>query len=210
MSYEYGIATGADREIVREALANYFYPEEPLTLAHRDGPDVTVDDMENALSFLDQGTIILARATSTRQLVGLAIGRPPTGVIVTPITTRKFAEITAFLECLSSRASGSGSSYLVTMLAVHPAHRGHSIGRRLMEEQIRLVRVRWPAVQSVTVEATSATSLRLMKRIGMCETAGLSFAEYRDDVGEQMFLGAGEVIRLEMKLRRKQTCDKSE
>ncbi|XP_053664417.1 uncharacterized protein LOC128713583 [Anopheles marshallii] len=202
MSYEYVIATVSDRELVCEALANYFYPEEPVTLAHRDGPDVTVDDMESALSLLDQGTIILARATITRELVGLAIGRPPTGVIATSITTRKFADITAFLKCLSARASGneSSSSYLVTMLAVHPAHRGHSIGRRLMEEQIRLVRARWPSTQSVTVEATSATSLRLMKRIGMCETARLSFAEYRDNVGEQMFLGTGAVIRLEMKL----------
>ncbi|XP_049288884.1 uncharacterized protein LOC125766868 [Anopheles funestus] len=88
MSYEYVIATVSDRELVREALANYFYPEEPLTLAHRDGPDVTMDDMENALSFLAQGTIILARTLATRKLVGVAIGGLSTDVIKVPITTR--------------------------------------------------------------------------------------------------------------------------
>uniref|UniRef100_A0A182RMN7 N-acetyltransferase domain-containing protein n=1 Tax=Anopheles funestus TaxID=62324 RepID=A0A182RMN7_ANOFN len=202
MSYEYVIATVSDREIVREALANYFYPEEPLTLAHRDGPVVTMDDMENALSFLVQGTIILARTFATRKLVGVAIGGLSTDVIKVPITTRKYADIVAFLECLSARASGNenSSSYHVHMLAVHPAYRGNSIGRRLMEQQIELVRTRWPTVQTVTVEATSAASLRLMQRIGMRETARLSFAEYRNDAGELIFLGTGEVFRLEIKL----------
>uniref|UniRef100_A0A182WC39 N-acetyltransferase domain-containing protein n=1 Tax=Anopheles minimus TaxID=112268 RepID=A0A182WC39_9DIPT len=202
MSYEYFIATVSDRELVRAALATYFYPEEPLTIAHRDGSDVTVDDMENALSFLAQGTTVLVRATSTRELVGFAIGGLSANIAKVPITTRKFAEIVAFLECLSARASGkeSATAYHVHMLAVHPGHRGNSIGRRLMEEQIKLVRTRWPSVQTLTVEATSATSLRLMKRIGMRETARLSFAEYSGDAGELIFLGTGEVIRLELKL----------
>uniref|UniRef100_A0A182M5M9 N-acetyltransferase domain-containing protein n=1 Tax=Anopheles culicifacies TaxID=139723 RepID=A0A182M5M9_9DIPT len=202
MSYEYFIATVSDRELVRAALATYFYPEEPLTIAHRDGPDVTVDDMENALSFLNHGTTVLVRATSSREIVGLAIGGLAASSATVPITTRKFAEIVAFLECLAGRSLGkeSSTSYHVHMLAVHPAHRGHSIARQLMEKQFELVRARWPSVQTVSVEATNATSLRLMKRIGMRETARLSFSEYIADDGEQIFLGAGEVIRLEMKL----------
>ncbi|XP_035906312.1 uncharacterized protein LOC118509609 [Anopheles stephensi] len=203
MSYEYAIAAESDRGMVREALATYFYPEEPLTLAHRDGPAVTEDDMEAALSFLAQGTVTLARVDVTGELVGLAVGGRSADAGTT-ITTRKYADIVAFLECLSARAAGaecsSASSYHVYMLAVHPAHRGHSIGRRLMEQQFELVRARWPSLPTVTVEATSATSLRLMKRIGMRETARLGFADYRDEAGEQAFFGHGEVIRLELKL----------
>uniref|UniRef100_A0A182SV79 N-acetyltransferase domain-containing protein n=1 Tax=Anopheles maculatus TaxID=74869 RepID=A0A182SV79_9DIPT len=202
MSYKYVIATESDRETVREALASYFYPEEPLTLSHRDGSVVTEDDMAAALSFLRNGTTILARTEASRELVGLAIGGLSSDVSTVPITTRKYADIVAFLECLGVRASGaesSASSYHIYMLAVHPAHRGHSIGRRLMEKQIELARARWPKLPTVTVEATSATSLRLMKRIGMRETARLSFAEYRDDAGEQVFFGMGEVVRLELR-----------
>lgn len=201
MSYEYVIATESDRATVREALAKYFYPEEPLTLAHRNGADVTVDDMETALSFLGKGTTILARVDGA--VVGLAIGGLSTDVSAVPITTQKYADIVAFLECLSARAfnsESSSSSYHVYILAVHPAHRGHSIGRRLMEKQIDLARARWPSLLTVTVEATSATSLRLMKRIGMRETARLSFAEYRDAGGEQVFFGTGEAIRLKLQL----------
>ncbi|XP_050072735.1 arylalkylamine N-acetyltransferase 1-like [Anopheles maculipalpis] len=201
MSYEYVVATETDREMVREALAEYFYPEEPLTLAHRDGSDVTMDDMETALSFLKKGTTILARLDG--EIVGLAIGGLSEDVSSVPIITRKYADIVAFLECLSARASDAESftsSYHVYILAVHPAHRGHSIGRRLMEKQIELVRARWPTVLTVTVEATSTTSLRLMKRIGMHETARLSFAEYRDDAGEQVFFGTGEATRLKLQM----------
>uniref|UniRef100_A0A182K7X9 N-acetyltransferase domain-containing protein n=1 Tax=Anopheles christyi TaxID=43041 RepID=A0A182K7X9_9DIPT len=200
--YKYAVATETDREIVREALASYFYPEEPLTLAHRDGPAVTTDDMEHALSFLTKGTVILARTQAANgELVGVSIGGLATDDISVAITTRKFADIVAFLEVLDVRAYGTASStpsYHVHMLAVHPAHRAHSIGRRLMEEQIALVRARWPTLSAVTVEATGPSSCRLMKRIGMREMARLSFADYRDDADEQVFLGTGEVVALEM------------
>ncbi|EDO63876.1 AGAP006447-PA [Anopheles gambiae str. PEST] len=199
LDYEYAPATEADRAEVRQALATYFYPEEPLTLAHRDGPFVTEDDMENALSFLAQGTTILARTAANGELVGVSIGGPSAH----EITTRKLADIVAFLEMLDVRAYGfarSSSAYHVYALAVHPAHRAHSIGRRLMEEQIALVRARWPAFAAVTVETTGPGSGRLMGRIGMRETGRLSFADYRDAAGDQVFLGAGEVVAWEMKL----------
>uniref|UniRef100_A0A182NJ45 N-acetyltransferase domain-containing protein n=1 Tax=Anopheles dirus TaxID=7168 RepID=A0A182NJ45_9DIPT len=200
--YQYVIATESDREPLRQALVSYFYSEEPLTLSHRDGPCVTEDDMENSMSFLAGGTITLARTRSQGELVGFAIGGPSTAVVNVPIRTRKLADIVAFLELLGKRSSGvvAQPAYNIHMLAVHPAHRGHSIGRRLVEQQIALVRNRWPSMQSVTVEATSATPLRLMERLGMRETARLSFAEYRDAGGQVVFYGTGEVVALEMKL----------
>uniref|UniRef100_A0A182UIJ6 N-acetyltransferase domain-containing protein n=1 Tax=Anopheles melas TaxID=34690 RepID=A0A182UIJ6_9DIPT len=197
LDYEYAPATEADRAEVRQALATYFYPEEPLTLAHRDGPFVTEDDMENALSFLAQGTTILARTAANGELVGVSIGGSSAHEISVPITTQKLTDIVAFLEMLDVRAYGfarSSSAYHVYALAVHPAHRAHSIGRRLMEEQIALVRARWPAFAAVTVETTGPGSGRLMRRIGMRETGRLSFADYRDAACDQVFLGAGENV----------------
>uniref|UniRef100_A0A182PB77 N-acetyltransferase domain-containing protein n=1 Tax=Anopheles epiroticus TaxID=199890 RepID=A0A182PB77_9DIPT len=204
--FEYTIATEADRESVRDALAAYFYPEEPLTLAHRDGPAVTQDDMEHALSFLATGTTVLAHSRTEGKLVGLSIGglggaAAEKGAVT--VTTRKFADIVAFLECLNVRAYGEPNvtlSYHVHALAVHPMYRAHSIGRRLVEEQVALARARWPTMSTIAVEATGPGSCRLMKRLGMRETARLSFANYNDDVGEQIFLGSGEVVALEMKL----------
>ncbi|XP_053676212.1 uncharacterized protein LOC128726429 [Anopheles nili] len=203
--YEYTIATESDRDEVRDALASYFYPEEPLTAGHSEGPAVTVDDMENALSFLVRGTVVLARTTADKLVVGLSIGSPSTYAINVPIRTEKFADIVTFLELLNERASrGSfqrpSESYTVHMLAVHPSHRGQSIGRRLVEEQISLARRRWPSCGVVTAEATSAGSLRVMQRLGMREIARMRFDEYRNARREQVFHGIGEVVSLAMNL----------
>uniref|UniRef100_A0A182J449 Uncharacterized protein n=1 Tax=Anopheles atroparvus TaxID=41427 RepID=A0A182J449_ANOAO len=189
---EYVVATRSDREAVRNALVTFFYPEEPLTMAHRDGPDVTEDDMENSLSFLDLGTVIVARLkTNHDQLVGVSIGGPSDRAVNVSIRTRKFADIVAFLELLYERASlgaiGSRPSYNVHAIAVHPTHRGLRIGRRLVEEQITLAKHRWPTIDSVTVDATGPFSARLMHQLGLKEISRTRFDEYRDVQGDPVF-----------------------
>ncbi|XP_058123274.1 arylalkylamine N-acetyltransferase 1-like [Anopheles ziemanni] len=205
---EYVIADDSDREAVRNVLATFFYPEEPLTIAHRDGAAVTPDDMDNYLSFLDHNGVIVARLRSNpTELVGISIGSPTDSALNVPIETRKFADIVAFLGLLYERASlralGSRPAYNVHALAVNPAYRGLGIGRRLMEEQIALAKqCSQRAFDSVTVDATGPFSARIMLQVGMKEIHRMRFEDYKDDQGNPVFRMApeAEVITFEKML----------
>ncbi|XP_035792555.1 uncharacterized protein LOC118466840 [Anopheles albimanus] len=205
----YTVATNADRDCVRDALITFYYPEEPLTTAHRSGAEVTPDDLDNSLAFIGKGTVTLARlkqATSGQPgtVVGIAIGGPSDDGLHVPIRTRKFADIVAFLDWVaqSSVAMGTRPCYNMHCLAVHPAYRGRSIGRQLVEQQMLVAKHVCPQLGAFTADATARASERLLKRLGLCEIGRLRLDEYRDERGERVFdqLPDGVVVTLETAL----------
>ncbi|XP_050098580.1 uncharacterized protein LOC126579220 [Anopheles aquasalis] len=184
----YTVATNTDRDSVRDALITFYYPEEPLTTAHRSGAEVTPDDLENSLAFIDKGTVSLARL-QPGTVVGIAIGSPSDAALHVPIRTRKFGDIVAFLDWVaqSSVAMGPRPSYNMHCLAVHPAYRGRSIGRGLVEQQMLLAKRVCPQLGAFTADATARASERLLKRLGLCEIGRLRFDEYRDERDDRVF-----------------------
>uniref|UniRef100_A0A2M4AUH3 N-acetyltransferase domain-containing protein n=1 Tax=Anopheles triannulatus TaxID=58253 RepID=A0A2M4AUH3_9DIPT len=205
----YAVATNADRDSVRDALISFYYPEEPLTTAHRSGAQVTPDDLDNSLAFIDRGTVTLARLSTATNgqpapVVGIAIGGPSDAALNVPIRTRKFADIVAFLDWVaqSSVAMGTRPCYNMHCLAVHPAYRGRSIGQQLVEQQMLLAKRGWPQLSAFTADATARKSERLLKRLGLCEIGRLRFDEYRDERGDRVFdqLSDGVVVTLEKPL----------
>uniref|UniRef100_A0A2M4CRX8 N-acetyltransferase domain-containing protein n=1 Tax=Anopheles darlingi TaxID=43151 RepID=A0A2M4CRX8_ANODA len=205
----YTVATTVDRDAVRDALISFYYPEEPLTTAHRSGAEVTPDDLDNSLAFIDQGTVTLAWLNKTTDgepatVVGIAIGGPSDAALNVPIRTSKFADIVAFLDWVaqSSVAMGTRPCYNMHCLAVHPAYRGRAIGRQLVEQQMLVAKRVCPKLEAFTADATARKSEHLLKRLGLCEIGRLRFDQYRDERGDRVFdqLPDGVVVTLEKAL----------
>ncbi|XP_052871818.1 uncharacterized protein LOC128277404 [Anopheles cruzii] len=211
-SIVYSVATRRNRDAARKALTEFFYPEEPLTLAYRYGREVTVDDLENSLAFLDQGTVTLATLNdpelgsnaAAAPVVGIAIGGPSHAALQVTVETQKFTDVMAFLKMVSDRslpgARGSRPCYNLHCLAVHPAFRGRSIARRLVQEQLLLAKS--ATFDAFTADATASASAQLLRQLGMQEISRMRFDQYRNERGEPVFdtIPDAEVITLEQLL----------
>ncbi|XP_058066344.1 uncharacterized protein LOC131215965 [Anopheles bellator] len=205
-SIVYSVATRKNRDAARKALTEFFYPEEPLTLAYRYGREVTVDDLENSLAFLDQGTVTLATVNDQPDgnVVGIAIGGPSNTALQVTVETQKFTDVMAFLKMVSDRslprALGSRPCYNLHCLAVHPAFRGRSIARRLVQEQLLLAKS--ATFDAFTADATARASAQLLRQLGMQEISRMRFDQYRNERGETVFdtFPDAEVITLEQLL----------
>ncbi|XP_065086658.1 arylalkylamine N-acetyltransferase-like 2 [Ochlerotatus camptorhynchus] len=198
---EFRQAISADREAYREALARFFYPEEPLTIGYYLGKDVTEDDMEFTLSLIEEGFVWLAVQEGSGKIIGMCGGsfieRGEADQLMDAAErteTKKFADILRLLAHLSREANvferfGVDRAYHVHCLAVDSGFRGKSLGRILVEKQFEYARK--CAIRVVSADATSVYSVKLLERLGMESCYALTYADYRDEHEQQVFLTDG-------------------
>lgn len=191
-------AIPADREAFREALERFFYPEEPLTISYHLGKDVTKDDMDFALSLIENGFVWLAIQEGSGKIIGISAGslieRGEADQLLDAAErteTKKFADILRLLAHLSREANiferfAVDRAYHVHCLAVDSDFRGRALGRIMVEKQFEYARK--CAIQVVSTDATGVYSVNLFEKLGMECCCVLAYADFRDEHGQQVFL----------------------
>ncbi|XP_055603884.1 uncharacterized protein LOC129752118 [Uranotaenia lowii] len=195
----YRLATPADRELLRDGLEKYFYPEDPVTTSHYSGSAVTADDMESALGMIDTGLMILAVDEETGRLGGFA-----GSTIVTPdepakllelasqVQTKKFADILRLLAHLSANTKvcerfGVDQAYHFCITSVNPEFRGKAIGVMLQKKHVQLAHAH--GIRVFSVDCTGPFSAQGCERLGMKCVHTMKYTDFKDETGKVLFHG---------------------
>ncbi|XP_055620552.1 arylalkylamine N-acetyltransferase-like 2 [Toxorhynchites rutilus septentrionalis] len=191
------VARPDEVELVREVLRTIYYPEEAITISYMHGSEPTLDDERFSLSFVQQGTVVLAEDSNTSKPMGISIagpiepGDPDLMVQEAAITeTKKWSDILKLLALLERTADVCGRyglprAYHVHILAVDPACRGHALGFRLMQFQIDLARKL--GFGAISGDFTSVYSAKIADKLEMECINELSLGDYRDEKSDKLF-----------------------
>ncbi|XP_055610541.1 arylalkylamine N-acetyltransferase-like 2 [Uranotaenia lowii] len=195
----YRVATEADRELVRDGLHKYFYPEDPVTSTHYSGKEPTTDDTEGTLEMVDSGCMILAMDEQSGSLAGFS-----GSTIVSPdepqkllekasqAQTKKYGDVLRLTAHLIAKTRvcerfGVDRAYHLDMVGVNPNFRGKSIGVILQEKHVELACAKGMRVLSAFV--TGPYSASILERLGMQCVYTLPYRDYRDESGRVVFQG---------------------
>ncbi|XP_029727582.2 uncharacterized protein LOC115265775 [Aedes albopictus] len=191
-------AISTDREALREALAKFFYPEEPLTVGYYRGSDVTDDDMEFSLSLIEEGFVWLGVEEKSGRIVALsggAFSEPDEAQQLIDFAGRteskKFADILRLLGRLALEVDvfnrfGVSKVYHLHYLAVDSRLRGRSLGRILMGKQFE--HARECGAKVLCADVTGFYSAKLFESLGLQCVKSIDYKKYFDEDGQQMFL----------------------
>ncbi|XP_055610285.1 arylalkylamine N-acetyltransferase-like 2 [Uranotaenia lowii] len=195
----YRVANEADRELVRDGLNKYFYPEDPVTSTHYSGKEPTTDDTEGTLEMVNSGCMILAMDEQSGRLAGFS-----GSTIVSPdepqkllekasiAQTKKYGDVLRLTAHLTAKTRvcerfGVDQAYHLDMVGVNPNFRGKSIGEILQEKHMELACAKGLRVLSAYV--TGPYSARICERLGMQCVYTLPYRDYRDESGRVVFRG---------------------
>ncbi|XP_065088080.1 arylalkylamine N-acetyltransferase-like 2 [Ochlerotatus camptorhynchus] len=191
------VARPDELDQVREVLHRIYYPEEGITVSYVHNKQHTLDDERFSLSFVEQGTVVLAEDTAAKRFIGISIA----GAIypgdpdlmeqeATTTETKKWSDILKLLALLERTADVCGryrleKAYHVHILAVDPTYRGHALGQRLLQFQMDLAKIM--GFGAISGDFTSIFSVKLAEKLGMECINQLSLGEYRDEKGQKLF-----------------------
>ncbi|XP_055585217.1 arylalkylamine N-acetyltransferase-like 2 [Uranotaenia lowii] len=195
----YRQATQADRELLREGLKKYFYPDDPFTNFHYSGSAVDPDDMECALGIIDTGLMILAVDEETGELGGFAgssiIGPDePTKFLqlASEAQTKKFADIHRLLAHIAINARicerfGVDKAYYFSVTGVNPKFRRNAIATKLQLKHFQLAHLH--GINVICVDCTNPASALAIGGYGMECVFTMKYADFKDDNGRVLFNG---------------------
>ncbi|KXJ78070.1 hypothetical protein RP20_CCG005669 [Aedes albopictus] len=206
------VARPDELEQVREVLRRIYYPEEGITVSYVHGKQHTLDDERFSLSFVEQGTVVLAEDAAAKKFIGVAIAGPirpgdPDAMVEEAATTetKKWGDILKLLALLERTADVCGryeleQAYHLHILAVDPTYRGHALGQRLLQFHMDLAKQL--GFKAISGDFTSVFSVKLAEKLGMECISQLALGEYRDENGEKLFepLDVHQVIKTCVKL----------
>ncbi|XP_058831061.1 arylalkylamine N-acetyltransferase-like 2 [Topomyia yanbarensis] len=196
-SIELRVARADELDRVREILRTIYYPEEGITISYVHGKEPTLDDERFSLSFVQQGSVVLAEDKTSGTVVGISVAGPiepddPDSMIQEAATTdtKKWSDILKLLALLERTANVCGrfglpKAYHVHILGVNPAYRGQAIGTRLMQFQVDLATKK--GFGAISADFTSVYSARIADQLGMEFISQVSLDDYRDENGEKPF-----------------------
>lgn len=190
------VAKSSDYEAVVDCFRQYYYKEEPLTLAHPE-PGHTQDDEDFTMSHISSDTVLIAVDKESGKVVGaLSAGPLEPGdadkMIEESKTTesKKWREIMLFLAYLEKKSDVLNRFNVPTCLHVHALgvngeYRGNKIGEKLFtacfENAKRLNH------KLVTADCTSIFSIKIAERLGMECVSIVTYDEYNRSIGEDLY-----------------------
>ncbi|XP_055610363.1 uncharacterized protein LOC129757235 [Uranotaenia lowii] len=193
----YRLATPDDREQLRDGLERWFYPEEPLNAAHRDGPQYTQEDMDWMVGLIDHGYVVLALEESDGSLAGSCAGALITPSFVEEVTelaktakTRKFKDTCLFLAHCTRNANvferfQAETAFQVQFTSVLPNYRGRKLGTIMMEKCLEIAQRIGAGV--IYGDCTGPFMARSCQSIGMRCVYEIAYRDFRDENGENVF-----------------------
>ncbi|CRL06473.1 CLUMA_CG019579, isoform A [Clunio marinus] len=190
------VAEEGDHDVVRDFLAVYYYPEEPITNAHPQ-PGHTKDDEHFTMSHLKKETILMATNKENGEIVGVLVAGPlylgdVEGMIelAKKAESKKWADISLFLAYIEKKASvlkrlNVSSSLHVHVVAVNSTYRGQGIGQKLFNACFdNAKRLDHPIVSA---DCTSIYTNNICDRLGMDCISTVTYAEYNEFIDEKLF-----------------------
>lgn len=191
----YRKAVPSDRDKILSFIREHFYPEEPVNIG-REPLQQTLEDEEFSLSTIEHGTSILAIDYDTKNIAGAMLSSPMVPgdaekIIeeATRCSNKKWSDILLLLAHLEQKANvceryNVKRALLMNVLSVDKHMRGHSIGVNMMHKCMELGKQMSYAV--ARIDCTSAYSIRIAEKLNMECVSEMAYADYRDDMGEQI------------------------
>lgn len=192
------VARADEVDLVRQTLRTIYYPEEAITISYVHGVEPTVDDERFSLSFVPQGTVVLAEDLDAGgKVVGVSVAGPiqpgdPELMVQEAATTetKKWSDILKLLALLEQTADVCGKfrlekAYHVHILAVDPTYRGHALGKKVLKFQMNLAEQL--GFGAISGDFTSVYSARIAEQLGMECISQFDMEGYRDEQGAQLF-----------------------
>jgi arylalkylamine N-acetyltransferase len=189
------VAKSDDYEAILDLIRKHCYEEEPITISHPI-PGHTVDDENFSMSHIVHDTVLLAIDDESEKIAGVLIAGPiypgdaDEMLKSAEKSSRKWGDIQKLLAYIGKKADVLGKFNLdkalhCHLLTVHQAYRGNRIGQGLFEQSFE--NARKLNYKLMSVDCTSVFSARVAERCGMECISAVTYAEYNEAIGEQLF-----------------------
>lgn len=190
------VAGQKDYNEILEFIREYYYKEEPLTLAHPEKGH-TKDDEEFSMSHIIHKTVLLAIDEEKKKIVGVLIAGPIEHGDADKMLenaefceTKKWSDISKILAYIEKKADVLGKFNLEEAVhchavGVHHDYRGNRIGLKLFEKFFDVAKAL--DYQLLSVDCTSIFSNRICEQLEMDLVSSVSYDEYNMKIGEKLF-----------------------
>ncbi|XP_055610015.1 arylalkylamine N-acetyltransferase-like 2 [Uranotaenia lowii] len=197
--FRYRFAESKDRELLRDGLERYFFPEDPISASHRDGPDYVEDDMEHLLDMIDTDQVLLALDESTGKLAGFCGASYITPDNVDKLRaeaaaarTRKNRDIMLLMAHFADHTRVCerfevDQAFHIQYGGVNPEFRGHALASVMMQKHFQVAL--HCGVRVFSGDCNGPYMAKSCERIGMKCLYKISYSDYRDENGEIVFHG---------------------
>lgn len=190
------VAKDDDYEVTIAFLREFYYKEEPITVAHPE-PGHTKDDEKFTMSPMPFETILIARDADTGVIVGaLSAGPIEHGDADKMIEdaktteTEKWRDISLLLAYIEKKSDVLNRFSLekalhIHALGVHHGYRGQGIGVKLFDACFENAkRLNYPMVST---DCTSFFSAKIAERVGMELVSLATYDEYNKTIEMELF-----------------------
>lgn len=192
----YKFANQDDEGAIRTLLREYYFPDEPMTKNHYQGPSNNEHEEDIIMSLLPEGLSVKAIDEDTGEIVGFLIATEfnPNSVhnaqqSMAEASTRQYADVIGFmarvdeLADFSHKNKGQRVIYCYAV-AVNNKYRSHNIAYKLNEYY--LLNGARMGFDLYTCDCTNAFSTQIAAKQMDC-VASLAYADYRDENGRVVF-----------------------
>lgn len=194
------VAESRDYDDVLKFLREFYYKEEPITVAHPT-PGHTSDDEEYTMSWIPHGSVLIAFDEESGQMAGVLSAGPikhgdADAMIEDAKTaeTEKWSDILLLLAYIEKKADvlhrfNVPKALHAHALGVHHEFRGQRIGEKLFESCFETAkRLNY---SMVTVDCTSVFSIKIAERLGMECVSVVTYDEYNASIGKNLLQPTG-------------------
>lgn len=166
----------------------YFHNQYPMEMAA--GGHYSTEDTNMVVEAIRNGFILKVVETNSSTIVGFVIGlKSNTGISGTE-TDPKRENITKMLKFVEDKAKfvdtyNSKQRMHLRTLSVHPDFRGHKVGTKLLEASV--AEAKRMGFDLLTVNCSNLYSGKIAANVGFELVSKVTFQEYNDHVGRQIF-----------------------
>lgn len=192
------VAQSHDYDAVLEFLREFYYKEEPITVAHPI-PGNTTDDEQFTMSGITYGSVLIAIDNESEKMVGaLSAGPIKHGNADAMIEdaksteTEKWKDIMLLLAYIEKKSDifqrfDVSKALYIHAIGVHHEYRGQGIGERLFDSCFKTAKNLNYSI--VTADCSSVFSVKIAEKIGMEEVSSVTYDEYNGYIGHNLFKG---------------------
>lgn len=191
------VATEADCDAIIDFMSKYFYPEEPLTLAHpTPGLQSKEDEEYTVSSQLKHGTCLVAYEEGSGKLVGATIAGPIERGSVeemlasAELAAEKWKDISLLLAYIDKKSDLFNRFNIDKSLhgyatAIHPDYRGQGISEKVFAFLLEIAKkMNFPMISN---DCTSIYSIKIAERCGLTHVSTVTYDEYNASIGRELF-----------------------
>lgn len=187
-SFEVQKVKESEAESIVDFKNRYFHNQYPMEMAA--GGHYSTQDTDMIVEAIRNGFVLKVVETNSSTVVGFVIGlKSNTGVSGTETDPKRenIIEMLKFVEDKAKfieRYNRSRRMHLRT-LSVHPDFRGHKVGTKLLKASV--VEAKRMDFDILTVNCSNLYSGKIAANVGFELVSTVTFQEYNDHVGKQIF-----------------------